>query len=73
MSTAAARLQARIDQRTLWDVEADVRELLAENARLTLNQARAAHDLDMWLELHETEKGSARVAAAREKLEGVGP
>lgn len=34
MTTAAARLQARIDQRTLWDVEADIRELLAENERL---------------------------------------
>lgn len=41
--TAAARLQARIDQRTLWDVEADIREVLAENARLQdeRDQARA--------------------------------
>jgi hypothetical protein len=32
--TAAQRLQARIDRRTLWDVEADIREVLAENVRL---------------------------------------
>lgn len=39
--------------------------------RLTQNHARAAHDLDMWLDLHETEPGSAGVASAREKLDGV--
>lgn len=32
--TAAQRLQARIDKRDLWGIEADLRELLAENIRL---------------------------------------
>jgi hypothetical protein len=47
-------------------------KIIDEIDQLTLNQARAAHDLDIWLELHETEKGSARIASAREKLEGAG-
>lgn len=34
MSAAAERLRARIDQRTLWEVEADIREVVAENDRL---------------------------------------
>lgn len=38
--TAVGRLQARIDSRTLWDVEADIREVLAENARLTVEVVR---------------------------------
>jgi hypothetical protein len=41
MSTAAARLQARIDKRVLWDVEADIREVLAENEQLTRRLIRA--------------------------------
>lgn len=45
-------------------------DLLDEVDRLTRNQERAARDLDMWLDLHETEAGSARVASAREQLEG---
>jgi hypothetical protein len=33
--TAAQRLQARIDKHDLWGVEADIREVLAENDQLT--------------------------------------
>jgi hypothetical protein len=35
VTTAAQRLQARIDRRDLWGIEADLRELLAENDQLT--------------------------------------
>ena len=45
MTAAAERLQARIDQRTLWDVDADIREVLAENTRLRDELAkRREHD-----------------------------
>jgi hypothetical protein len=40
VTTAARRLQARIDKRDLWGVEADIREVLAENAQLTRRLTR---------------------------------
>jgi hypothetical protein len=45
MTTAAQRLQARLDRRDLWGVEADIREVLAENKQLRDELAkRREHD-----------------------------
>jgi regulator of replication initiation timing len=45
VTAAVERLRARIDQRTLWEVEADMREVVAENDRLRTEVANLRQEV----------------------------
>lgn len=76
MTAAAERLRARIDQRTLWEVEADIREVVAENDRLRTEVAGLRQEVvdarsETTAEMARADLAEARRDEARETIAAV--